>query len=101
MEVRYFFRLLNRSSWDLHYKSFSTKVQNLKFVWCKAEILKKVLKNFRAWFAIFSEISSVAVRSFFKLLNRSSWHFRYKFVSMKPQKLKFLGCKAEIPRKIF
>ena len=46
MEVRYFFRLLNRSSWHFHYKYFSTKAQNLKFIWCEAEILKKFIKKF-------------------------------------------------------
>ena len=45
MEVRSFFRLLNRSSWNLRYNFFSTKVQNLKFVWCEVEILRKFIKN--------------------------------------------------------
>ena len=48
VEVRYFFRLLNRSSWNLRYKFFSTKVQNLKFIWCEAEILRKFIKNFQS-----------------------------------------------------
>ena len=45
MEVRSFFRLLNRSSWHLRYKFFSTEVQNLKFLWCEAEILRKLVKK--------------------------------------------------------
>ena len=45
MEVKYFFRLLNRSSWNLHYNFFSTEVQNLKFLWCEAEILRKLVKK--------------------------------------------------------
>ena len=45
MEVRSFFKLLNRSSWHFHYKNFSTKVQNRKFIWCEAEILRKFIKK--------------------------------------------------------
>ena len=56
-------------------------------------------KNFRAWFAIFSEIWSVEVRYFLMLLNRSSWNLRYNFFSTKVQNLKFIWCKAEILRK--
>ena len=45
MEVRYLFRLINRSSWHLCYKVFFTKVQSLKFIWCEAEILRKFVKK--------------------------------------------------------
>ena len=48
MEVRSFFRLLNRSSWHLRYKKISTKVQNLKFIWCEAKILRKFVKKFQS-----------------------------------------------------
>ena len=33
--------------------------------------------------------------------NRSSWNFRYNFVSTQLQKLKFLGCEVEILKKFF
>ena len=42
-----FFKLLNRSSWHFRYKIVSTKVQNLKFIWYEAEILRKVIKKFQ------------------------------------------------------
>ena len=58
-------------------------------------------ENFRSWFKIVLEIWSVEVRSFFKLLNRSSWNLHYNFFSTNFQKLKFLGCEAETPRKLF
>ena len=48
MEVRSFFKLLNRSSWHFRYKTFYTKVQNLKFVWCEAEIPWKFVKKFHS-----------------------------------------------------
>ena len=57
-------------------------------------------KNFRACFTIFSEIWSMEFRSFFRLLNRSSWNLRYNFVSTKVQNMKFLGREAEILRKL-
>ena len=45
MEVRYFFRLIHRSSWHLCYKVFCTKVQSLKFIGCEAESLRKFVKK--------------------------------------------------------
>ena len=47
---------LNRSSQYFRNKIFYTKVQKLKFLECKAEILRNIVKNSRYWFAIVSEI---------------------------------------------
>ena len=44
----YFFKLLNRSSWNLRYTFLSTKIKNLKFIWRGAEILRKFVKKFQS-----------------------------------------------------
>ena len=74
---------------------------SLNFYGTKLKSWGRFSKNFRAWFGIFLEIWSVEVRSFFRLLKRSSWNLHYKFFSNEVQNLKFLWCEVEILKKFF
>ena len=60
---------INRSSWNFHYKFFSTKVQNLKFIWCEAEILRKFVKKFQSLVCNICGDMICGRQCFFKLLN--------------------------------